>query len=631
MIRMRWVAVLSIAMLLVPIHGYAASKPDIQNDPIVELTALVEQDPAAALEQARSLKTTARNNGQALLSYEAELLEGKALNQLSRHNEAVEILRPLLNRVSRLETADWHLEIRIVIELSEGLLRLPRAEDAHLLLQSALKKIPEGTDPSFLGELLLSLGRSQLLIGEPKNSAASATDAIEWAAEHNDDDLSLRARYALAYAYRNMEDTRLAGRYFQQVTEQAAGMGNDRLEILALNEQANVLVMEEKLDEALTIKQSALKRARETGDPHLISTCLHDLGYVLASAGRYEEALPIFRQCIPLHEQQNNIRGVIMSRINISYTLAAMERVDDALEMALSTLNMVRDNQAGELEETLLSQIITYLEMEKRYDEALRYQQELTELQQARFERELQQQVNTLEDRHRLVEQETEIRILKQDRAIRELQMDRQRLLIGSAVAAAVLLALLAAFVFRGYRLKQQANRGLAELNRRLDELARTDTLTGLSNRRDVMDKLRLYTARSDRTGTPLAILMADIDHFKQVNDTQGHDAGDRVLQEVSKTLREQVRAQDLLARWGGEEFLIALADTDLEGAKIAAEKFRLAVELHGVPEDMELDQVTITIGVSVYRPDRELEAVITEADNRLYEGKERGRNCVSG
>ncbi len=629
--RIRWMAVLSIALLLYPIVGLSASKPEIQSDPLVELSALVEQDPATALEQVRSLKTRAHDNGQTILAYEATLLEGKALNQLSRHEEAAEVLRPLLNRVSRLETADWQLEVRIIMELSESLIRLSRAADAHLLLQSALKKIPEGADPPFMGELLLMVSRSQLFIGEPKNSAASATDAIEWAINHNNDDLSLRARYALAYAYRNMEDTRLAGRYFQQVTEQAAKMGNARLEILALNEQANVLVMEEKLDEAMRIKQSALKRARETGDPDLIATCLHDLGYVLASAGRYEEALPIFQQCIPLHEQQNNIRGVIMSRINISYILAQIGRVSEALQMGLETLEMVKKNQAGELEETLLLQIIQYLEMSERFDEALQYQQELTEFQRARFERELQEQVNSLEDRHRLVEQETEIRILKQERAISELQMDRQQLLIGSAIAAALLLALLAAFVFRGYRLKQRANRELADLNHRLDELARTDTLTGLSNRRDVMDKLRLFTARCDRTGSPVAILMADIDHFKNVNDSYGHDAGDRVLQEVSRTLREQVRAQDLLARWGGEEFLIALADTNLEGARIAAEKFRLAVELHGSPEDMELERVTITVGVSVYTPDRELEAVITEADNRLYEGKESGRNCVVG
>jgi diguanylate cyclase (GGDEF)-like protein len=124
---------------------------------------------------------------------------------------------------------------------------------------------------------------------------------------------------------------------------------------------------------------------------------------------------------------------------------------------------------------------------------------------------------------------------------------------------------------------------------------------------------------------------MIDMDFFKSINDSWGHEQGDRVLQAVARTLRERIRGQDLLARWGGEEFLVALAGTARKGALQAAEQLRRAVEMTALQVDGATISVTITVGVAQYQAKEDLQTAITRADNQLYEGKRAGRNRVSG
>ena len=188
-------------------------------------------------------------------------------------------------------------------------------------------------------------------------------------------------------------------------------------------------------------------------------------------------------------------------------------------------------------------------------------------------------------------------------------------------------------FIVGGAELFTDLSTGNAITDRikELERLSFLDNLTQLANRRFVEMELDSRISELNRYGVAFGVVFMDIDHFKRFNDTYGHDVGDRVLQTVARTFINTARPSDLMGRWGGEEFLIALTDTDLAGARIAAEKFRLAVELGGAPEDSVVETVTVTIGLSVYTPERELEAVIQEADNRLYQGKEAGRNRVIG
>ncbi len=158
--------------------------------------------------------------------------------------------------------------------------------------------------------------------------------------------------------------------------------------------------------------------------------------------------------------------------------------------------------------------------------------------------------------------------------------------------------------------------------------LALTDGLTGLYNRRHAGTRLEEEIARSHRNGTGLCVAMCDVDHFKAINDEFGHSAGDRVLQQIAKSLTEYVRRNDIVARWGGEEFLVIFSEIKLTAARIVAERLRgrLAImpKVEGGP-----DQITVSVGLAMLGPGISAEMLIEQADQALYRAKARGRNRV--
>jgi diguanylate cyclase (GGDEF)-like protein len=184
-------------------------------------------------------------------------------------------------------------------------------------------------------------------------------------------------------------------------------------------------------------------------------------------------------------------------------------------------------------------------------------------------------------------------------------------------------------------RLEEERARVRAELMR-TRELALQDELTGLANRRALEQMLANEVERSQRHARPLAILMADIDRFKSINDTYGHRAGDEVLRELARLLAEKLRSIDRAARYGGEEFFVLMPDTPVDEARRVAERFRSAVEEHTFVVDPEDDEppiglrLTVSIGVSGLPENAEtLEGLVEVADRALYEAKRRGRNRV--
>lgn len=167
----------------------------------------------------------------------------------------------------------------------------------------------------------------------------------------------------------------------------------------------------------------------------------------------------------------------------------------------------------------------------------------------------------------------------------------------------------------------------LLVLNHKLEQLALADDLTGLQNRKAVYARLRQEFLRLKRSGRGYAVLYLDIDHFKRINDTFGHETGDQVLHELAKVLVASVRESDLVARHGGEEFMIVLQDTDMDGAVTLAEKICAAVSSHEFPL---VRQVTTSIGVTIAAgKDIGEEDAVRRADAALYQAKAEGRNRV--
>ncbi len=172
----------------------------------------------------------------------------------------------------------------------------------------------------------------------------------------------------------------------------------------------------------------------------------------------------------------------------------------------------------------------------------------------------------------------------------------------------------------------------LAVANRRLQQAALTDALTGLPNRRYGLERLEQEWAATSRNHRPLACLMVDVDGFKNVNDTYGHDLGDALLRHLGAAMRREVRAEDMVCRMGGEEFLLVLADTSLHTAMALAERVRRSVAESAFECGQVRCNVTVSVGVAMREPGMQrIEELIKAADNALYAAKTGGRDRVVG
>lgn len=169
----------------------------------------------------------------------------------------------------------------------------------------------------------------------------------------------------------------------------------------------------------------------------------------------------------------------------------------------------------------------------------------------------------------------------------------------------------------------------LKELNASFKAASETDSLTGLPNRRAMMTRLNAEMARTLRRGREMAIIMLDVDHFKKVNDAWGHDAGDLALQTIGTAMRQVLREYDSCARWGGEEFLVLLPETDASSAETVARK--ILAHVAGTPVSLESQALTLTLsaGAAVRRTDEGLTTLLQRADDALYFAKNNGRNQV--
>lgn len=187
-------------------------------------------------------------------------------------------------------------------------------------------------------------------------------------------------------------------------------------------------------------------------------------------------------------------------------------------------------------------------------------------------------------------------------------------LLLSAAIMALVLA--IAHFTLRSYQ-------------RRLEDMATKDRLTGVANRHLFEMIFEHLTRNTQRYPRPISLISVDIDHFKQVNDSHGHQAGDMVLQGISTLIKQHIRASDTICRWGGEEFVLLLDNCPIEDAMLRAERIREAMRTHSIVFGKNTIKVSLSMGVTDYRQGEALEMFLARADAALYQAKENGRDCI--
>lgn len=363
---------------------------------------------------------------------------------------------------------------------------------------------------------------------------------------------------------------------------------------------------------ALKYYHKSLKIAEELGIKRGISLCLNNIGSTYSDLGNHLKALEFFNRSLAIFEELGNRNGIIACLNNIGIVYSTQENHPKALEFYHKSMEIAKESdnrrgialayesigvlylETGKMQEALnylnkslsLSKEIGALVLEKRVyknlsviherlddpAKALEYNKLYIETNEKYFGIEQTRKIAQLDSRFALREKEREILIWKQ---------------------ASV-----------------------------------TDLLTNLLNRQGLQEKMKDEINRLSRNKKPFVISIADIDDFKRFNDKYGHDCGDSVLKAFANILKTSIRSQDHVGRWGGEEFLIILPETNLTGGLTVIEKIRKNIEDHSHKYKGRNYQITSSFGISEYRGEKDIHMVIKEADEALYVAKKRGKNC---
>ncbi|NOY22535.1 MAG: GGDEF domain-containing protein [Acidobacteria bacterium] len=367
-----------------------------------------------------------------------------------------------------------------------------------------------------------------------------------------------------------------------------------------------------KFDKALSYAHKALEFAKKLGNNEETIRITNNLGYSYLKVGNIKKALELHKEALDMAQKDHvdDMLPYIYSGLGEIYF--KLKKYTKALKYQLDALQLCKEDDFRVLIYRNLTDVCIALHDIPRSSEYFtRYKFLLDKY----YSPESFAKTETLMNAFEQEQKDKEIQLLKKDKKIQDLL--KNGFILGFFTVLMFLL-----WMISRYRMKQR-------MNRRLDNLSRHDPLTGLSNRRDVMERLRLEHARSIRNKNPLSICICDIDFFKAVNDTHGHSAGDTVLSRLALILKDSLRETDISGRWGGEEFILVFPETDLSGARETIEKLRK--QIYGTPIQFEGKsiKITVTFGISQCMSEEAVETCINRADEALYKGKASGRNCV--
>ncbi|MFL6619807.1 MAG: diguanylate cyclase [Povalibacter sp.] len=455
------------------------------------------------------------------------------------------------------------------------------------------------------------------------HSAAMAIEADRVLSEAgSDQQMKARHLYWAGVLRMTIEDGLRAAPLFTEAAQRFRALDNPTWESDSLRLLANTLLDSDRPADALAPAQRAVELLEKIDDPIYLALAQGSLALALVFNGERSRALQLSRKSAAAARSFRD--GEWKTSVLINHA-EVLRRCEDA-EGAINVLH--RDVQPRLPAESALPStnrrfqlvLAEALSAAGRAEEARAAWHDVLRLSRRNFDRVLADQltVQRAELEKQRLQRENELleqRSLQFERALKAESHARSMtklvvLLVLSAAAAAVL--------------------WLRRVNRRIAAAAATDALTGVLNRRSALELGRVSMLNARREQRPLSILVLDVDHFKRVNDTHGHATGDDALRGVAKLLRQCLRRSDLLARWGGEEFLVLLPDADDSIALALAERLRAAIATIEIPTRQGVLNITTSIGLaSLESIDADLEATIARADRALYRAKREGRNRV--
>jgi diguanylate cyclase (GGDEF)-like protein len=585
-----WAVSILMLGLAVPTDAASQDPCALLEEEAGRIAALRDSDAEAGIEAAQDGVARARAAG--CIAARAEMLGalGDNLNVAGRHTEAIRAYRDGQALLGPLGAS---------------------AALASLLRREGIAHSSEGDLPRAVERTLESLRMADTL-GEPGEAAMAASNLGILHSRLSEFD---RARDYLERAHAGFLE---AGNRVS-----AAGTGVNLGSLLL--RQADRLEAQDHRDaearalreEARRLNLAAMEEFEGLGHPRGTAMAASNAGVAAGLLGDHETALGLHRRALAIREEVGDREGRAASHLHramagIPLGLHAEAEADLRAAEALTPESGLTTRLG------IVEQWVALEDARGRPAEALARLREANRIREVMVAADQHARVAEIQARFDHAQQSRELEQLRHERELGELMVARQRsLLLGGGTAVLLLLALLLAMVAWHRQSRRYA--------RALEQLARTDELTGLPNRREARDRIEYELARAERTGRPFSLALIDIDGFKAVNDDHGHDTGDRVLIAVTRWIRRHPRGQDSLARWGGDEFLILLPDTDEDGALVATDKLAHGLRENPVDVDGTLFPITLSVGVFECHGARSVDACVRWADEAMYETK-RGR-----
>ncbi|NOZ13598.1 MAG: GGDEF domain-containing protein [Acidobacteria bacterium] len=376
---------------------------------------------------------------------------------------------------------------------------------------------------------------------------------------------------------------------------------------------------------ALSAAKKALTEFQITGDKQGLADANASIGAILFLQGKRQEVEPYVRKALDSYRTlgiRNGEADLCGQLARLYLAMGQRSKGEAYMRKAFEIYSEIKSKR----EAAEMSRQLSHLyEEDGNYREALHFANLF--LFYGEKSRKSVAKLKSQYEKERIQNQKER---LQQEKKIAVLKEKKNRLIQFFMIISLGIVLLILWILYRSFKAKKKANELLSSLNRQLRIQSRTDALTGLPNRRSMLEALEVESLRYERNKIDFALLMTDVDDFKEVNDNYGHEAGDIVLKEISDIFRRYVRQSDAVCRWGGEEFFFLLRDTDLHGAQKVAEKIRKGVAEAVIPWRGENLKVTVTIGVSSFSvAGRDIQQAIRHADHAMYAGKKAGKNRV--
>ncbi len=318
-----------------------------------------------------------------------------------------------------------------------------------------------------------------------------------------------------------------------------------------------------------------------------------------------------------------SLRVRIFSVLFLLLCFSLYVQADTRVDSLLQVITLAQQNQNDTELSEAYKLISEYYANQGDYKNAASYFQEYLTLHELIFSKDRTESISELEGHYTESQKEKELELLRKEKNLRELEIAKSRDERNFIILIFILIFTLVIVFLSRYHMHSKLHKKLDNLNKKLLDLTETDPVTELYNRRFLVEKIEYLKCQFERSKISFSVLMGDVDNFKGVNDTYGHNLGDKALIQLAETIKETVRKQDFVGRWGGDEFMLLLPETDDEGAQTIAYKIENTISQTVFGDHRHTFAMGITFGFAEYNEFQTADEIIKKADVSLYVRKE--------